>query len=192
MDAVLRLLREQTTVTVEGVDAFVAWAGGDVLAAGAVADAKHRADVVRRELLTELATASVASLEPQDLFALSHAIDRILERVRDLVVEAEVIACPPDAALDGQARLLGEAVDRLADAIAPLGTGSDATQGADAAIATVRRLEQAYRRDMAALLEDEAPGDRVARRELYRRCAAIGEVVLEVAERAVYVVLKQR
>ena len=33
--------------------------------------------------------------------------------------------------------------------------------------------------------------ERIARRELYRRCSRIGEVVIDVAERVVYAVVKQ-
>ena len=44
---------------------------------------------------------------------------------------------------------------------------------------------------MGALLEVENRGERIAHRELYRRCARIGEMVIEVAERVVYAVVKQ-
>ena len=40
---VLGLLRAQLAVTIEGVDAFAAWAGGDPAAADVVRDAEHRA-----------------------------------------------------------------------------------------------------------------------------------------------------
>ena len=44
---------------------------------------------------------------------------------------------------------------------------------------------------MAKLLEVEEMRERIARRELYRRCARIGEVVIDVAERIVYAVVKE-
>ena len=49
---VLGLLRRQVAVTIEGVDAFAAWAAGDATAAEAVRDAEHRGDAAKRELLT--------------------------------------------------------------------------------------------------------------------------------------------
>ena len=44
---------------------------------------------------------------------------------------------------------------------------------------------------MADLLEVEDRNERIARRELYRRCSGIGDIVVEVAERVVYAVVKQ-
>ena len=44
---------------------------------------------------------------------------------------------------------------------------------------------------VAASLEVEDRSERIARRELHRRCSRIGEVVLDVAERVVYAVVKQ-
>jgi hypothetical protein len=44
---------------------------------------------------------------------------------------------------------------------------------------------------MAALLDVDERGERIARRELYRRCARIGEVVVDVAERVIYAIVKQ-
>ena len=66
----------------------------------------------------------------------------------------------------------------------------ETTRAADAAIKAERRLEYVYYRGMAALLEVENRADRIARRELYRRCARIGETVVDVAERVVYAVVK--
>ena len=53
------------------------------------------------------------------------------------------------------------------------------------------QLEHAYYDGMAALLEVEDRTERIARRELYRRCSRIGETVVDVAERVVYAVVKQ-
>jgi hypothetical protein len=44
---------------------------------------------------------------------------------------------------------------------------------------------------MAALLEVENRTERIGSRELYRRCLRIGEMVIDVAERVVYAVVKQ-
>ena len=45
---------------------------------------------------------------------------------------------------------------------------------------------------MGELLTAPERGERISRRELYRRCAEIGETVVDVAERAVYAVVKER
>ena len=189
---VLGLLRAELAVTIEGVDAFAAWAGGDKSAADEVRDAEHRGDVAKRELLGALRAAFVTPLEPEDVFALSRGIDWILNYARDVVSESEAMASPPDAVIEEMARLLGESVRHIDRALGHLGSDDDAaTETADAAIEDVRELERTYYRGMAALLEVEDRSERIARRELYRRSVRIGEAVVDVSERIVYAVVKQ-
>jgi uncharacterized protein Yka (UPF0111/DUF47 family) len=189
---VLGLLREQVAVTIEGLDAFARWAGGDPTAAQVVADAERRGDAAKRALLGALRAAFVTPLEPEDVFALSRGVDWILDYARDLIPESEAMACPPDAVIAEMAQLLGEAVRHIDQALVHLGRNDDAaTEAADAAITAERRLEHAYYTGMASLLEVENRSERIARRELYRRCARIGDMVIDVAERVVYAVVKQ-
>lgn len=189
---VLGLLRGQLAVTIEGVDAFVAWTEGDTAAREVLRDAEHRGDAAKRALLDALRAAFVTPLEPEDVFALSRGIDWILNYARDLVSESQVMACAPDAVIAEMAGLVGEAVRDIDRALAHLATDEDAaTEAADAAIKAERRLEHAYYHGMGALLEVENRSERIASRELYRRCARIGEMVIDVAERIVYAVVKQ-
>ena len=44
---------------------------------------------------------------------------------------------------------------------------------------------------MAALLRVGDRNERIARRELYRSCARLGETVVDVAERVIYAVMKE-
>jgi len=188
----LGLLRRQAAVTIASLEAFTAWAGGDEQAAEAVRDAGPDGDAARRELMDALRAAFVAPLEPEDVFALSRGIDRIQRYTRDLVNESEAMATPPDARIAEMAGLLGEATRQIDTAITTLHSDSDAaTESAEAALATERRLEHAYYNGMADLLELADRAERIARRELYRRCARIGEAVVDVAERVIYAVVKQ-
>jgi uncharacterized protein len=189
---VLGLLRRQVAVTIEGMDSFAAWAGGDAAAAHAVRDAEPRGDEAKWELLHALRAAFVTPLEPEDVFALSRGVDWILNYACDLVNESEAMTSPPDNGIAEMAALLAEAVHHIDTAIAEIGSdGDEATQAANAAIKAERRLEHAYYRAMAASLGVEDRSERIARRELYRRCSRIGEMVVDVAERVVYAVVKQ-
>lgn len=189
---VLGLLRRQVEITIDGVRAFAAWAGGDPAARAAADEAVRAGDVAKRELLRALRAAFITPLEPEDVFALSRGIDRILGEARGVMHESEAMACPPDVGLARMAELLAEALRHLDAAIGQLGSDPDAaTAAADAAIAAERELEDAYYRGMAALLGVHDRAERIARRELYRRCARIGETVVEAAERVVYAVVKQ-
>ena len=189
---VLGLLRTQLAVTAEGVDAFRAWSRGDLQGADRVRELERRGDAAKRELLGALRAAFVTPLEPEDVFALSRGIDWILNYVRDLISESEAMACPPDPVIAEMATLLGDAVGHIDRALAHLGSDADAaTAAADDAIDAEQRLERVYYRGMAALLGEQSRSERIARRELYRRCLRIGEIVIDVAERVVYAVVKQ-
>ena len=61
---VLGLLRAQVAITIEGMDAFAAWAAGDAGADATVSDAEQRGDAAKRELLVALRAAFVLPLEP--------------------------------------------------------------------------------------------------------------------------------
>jgi uncharacterized protein len=189
---VLGQLRAQLAITIEAMDAFAAWAAGDAGAAAVVREREHAADDAKRALHRALRTAFITPLEPEDLFALSRGVDRIVNRAKDLVRESEVMAAPPDDALAEMAGLLAKAVRDLDAAIARLAphTG-DATEPADAAIKCDRRLERVYRAAMGTLLENEDLREVTARRELYRRASRIGEAVEDVAERVLYAVVKE-
>ena len=148
--------------------------------------------MAKRELLSALRAAFVTELEPEDVFALSRGIDRILNYMTDIVNEAEVIGAGPDARIAEMAELLKQALQHIDAAITKLGSNGDAAiANADAAIGAAKRLDDAYYRGMGALLDVGSRQDRIAYRELYRRGAQIGGVVVDVAERIVYAVVKQ-
>lgn len=188
---VLSLLRHQSAVTVQGVEAFAAWAGGEQRAAGEVRSAEHVADTAKWELLGAVREALVTPLEPEDLYALSRGLDWLVDFAKDAVSESEVMACPPDEALATMASSLADTVRSIDRAIGGLGRKSDAGEAALAAIRSERELEAAYELAMAALLELDDLRQVMARRELYRRCARIGEAAVDVAERVMYAVVKQ-
>lgn len=189
---VLGLLRGQLAVTLVGLDAFMAWAVGDALAAAGVREAEHRGDAAKRELLTALRVAFVTPLEPEDVFALSRGIDRLLNHARDLIDESEAMACPPDARIAEMASLLASALRKIDTGVASLGADADAaTEAADAAITLERQLERVYYAGMAELLKIEDRNERIARRELYRSCSRLGETIVDIAERTVYAVMKE-
>ena len=87
--------------------------------------------------------------------------------------------------------LLAEAVGHLADAFGRLGGDDDATELADAAIKSTRRVEHAYRAAMSELLQVADLREVMGRREAYRRLSRIGDLVHTVAERIWYAVVKE-
>jgi hypothetical protein len=81
--------------------------------------------------------------------------------------------------------LLSEAVELLAE------KDPAATERANEALKAERQIEKIYREAMGALMEVDDVREMGARRELYRRVSRIGQVVVDVAERVWYAVVKE-
>jgi len=190
---VLGMLQSQAGITVEGMQALVAWAGGDAAAADRVRECEHRADNAKRQLREALTVAFTTPLEPEDLFELSRGLDDVLNGVKDTVREAEVMDAAPDRPIAEMAACLEDGARHVADAFAALGgtAAASATEAADAAVASQRRLERVYRQAMSALIEVDDLREVAARRELYRRLSRTADQLVGVAERVWYSVLKE-
>jgi uncharacterized protein len=189
---VLGMLRRQTEVTIEGIEALTAWARGEEGAADRLREHEHRADACKRELRHALTVAFTTPLEPEDLFELSKGLDDVLNAAKDTAREAEVIRTPPDEPMAEMAELLTEGIRRLDDAFAALAAKDDAaaTEAADAAVKSQRRVERVYRGAMSALIDLDDLRELAARRELYRRLSRTSDQLIGVAERVWYAVLK--
>ena len=190
---VLGMLREQTAITVEGIDALRAWAEGDPGAVERLRDCEHRADDRKRELRAALSVAFTTPLEPEDVFELSRGLDRVLNNAKNAVREAEVMQTRPDAAIAEMAAEIAAGTRHLADAFAALGRNEStlATEAATLAAKSQSRLEHAYRGAMSALIAVDDLREVAAKRELYRRLARTSDDLRDVAERVWYSVLKE-
>jgi uncharacterized protein len=190
----LAMLDKQVAITVEGMQALVAWAGGDAAAVDRLRDCEHHADDSKRELRAALTTAFTTPLEPEDIFELSRGLDRVLNNAKNAVREAEVMQTAPDGAIAEMAAELADGVAHLSDAFAALGRGRDrtalATEAATRAAKSQSRLEHVYRRAMSGLVTVDDLREVAAKRELYRRLARTSDDLREVAERVWYSVLK--
>ncbi len=188
------LLRAQTAVTVEAIEAVHAWAAGDDAAADRVRRLEHEADTRKHELRDALTQMFAPPLEPEDLFTLSQGIDVVLESAKNTVREAQLMGTQPDQAMIDMTAELMAGAGRLAEAFAALGdrdSAATAMEAADRAIHSKHRVEHVYRRAMSALVDLEDIGEVTARRELYRRLVRTGDHLVAVAERVWYAVLKQ-
>ena len=190
---VLGVLREQTAITIEGMEALIAWSGGDPGAADRLRECEHRADDRKRELRAALTISFTTPLEPEDIFELSTELDRMLNSAKNTVREAEVMETGPDAAIARMADELARGVRELGGALEQLSAGDRvaATEAADRAAKSQSRVEKIYRRSMSALVAVDDLREVAARRELYRRLARTSDDLREVAERVWYSVLKE-
>lgn len=188
----LGLLKAQADVTIDGMDAFVAWSRGDARRAQDVRAAEHAADDARRTLLNELRAAFSTPIDPEDIYELSERLDTVINAAKNAVREAEVMNIEPDAPLADIAAEAAQGVRHLANAFVLLRKNPDgATAEADAAIKCERHIEHLYRVAMSKLTDVNDVGLVTAKREMYRRYARLGEAVVRVAERVWYAVVKE-
>lgn len=194
---VLGMLCRQAEVTSEGMRALVEWAGGAPGADETVRECEHRADDVKRELRQALTVAFTTPLDGEDLYVMSERLDAVMNGAKDAVREAEVMALAPDPSVAAMAELLAEGVGHLAEAFRRLQAGnhndrSPATDAADAAVSSQRKVEKAYRTAMSGLLDVADLREVMARRELYRRFSRISVDLTEAADRVWYATVKER
>ncbi len=188
----LGLLCEQSAITVDGMRALVAWAAGDPTAGDDVRALEHRADDKKRQLWRELRDAFSPPIDAEDLYSLSSDLDEVLNASKNLVREFDVMELTPDSATREMVLLLADATQSLADAFARLGKQEgDATECADAAIKSARRIEHVYRSAMSTLLEVDDLREVMGRREAYRRLARIADHIHAVADRVWYAMMKE-
>ena len=194
---VFGMLQAQAAVTIEGMTALTAWAGGDVTGSDRLRAAEHAADDHKRTLQAALRTAFVTPIGAEDIYVLSERLDAVLNGAKDAVRESEVLDMAPDEAVRSMSELIAEGVSHLATAFERLAhrdgsdDGQSATDEADVAIHSQRELERVYRRAMSALLTESDLRVVMGRREMYRRFSRISEVVIEVAERIWYSSVKE-
>jgi hypothetical protein len=188
---VLGLLRAQAELTIEGVDLLAEWASGSQVSESDFRVAEDRGAAARRNLVITLREAFITPIEPEDLFALSRSLGWILDGAADLVREAEVLEAEPDEGVAEITKLLAGCVRELESAVSYLGSsGGRAMAAADRAIAMAREMQPSYYRGMRVTLRLKGRRNRIGRREIYRRCLAIGDIVIDASERVVYAVVK--
>jgi uncharacterized protein Yka (UPF0111/DUF47 family) len=194
---VLGILCRQAAVTCEGMAALVDWANAIPDAAQRVRDLEHQADDVKRELRLALTNAFITPIDAEDLYVMSERLDAVLNGAKDTVRESEVMGIPPDGAVAAMATLLAEGAGYLATAFERLDPdkrgklSASATEAADAAVKSQRRLERAYREAASALLKVDDLREVMGRRELYRRFSRVSETLVEAADRVWYATVKE-
>jgi uncharacterized protein len=194
---VLDMLRRQAAITCEGMAALVGWANGEPDAAQQVRELEHQADLAKRELRLALTNAFITPIDAEDLYVMSERLDAVLNGAKDTVREAEVMGMKPDEAVVAMATLLAEGATHLATSFERLDpdrhgkVGAGATEAADAAVKSQRRLERAYREAASALLAVDDLREVMGRRELYRRLSRVSEILIEAADRVWYATVKE-
>ncbi|NIN69059.1 MAG: DUF47 family protein [Anaerolineae bacterium] len=173
-DNFLQLIIEQAAKTLEGMEALEEYmTSNDREAARRVSRAEKEADELRRILVDELNRTFVTPIDREDIFALSRAIDDILDYGDSTVEEMGILDVSPNAHLSRMASLLKDAANEIHLATLRLQDHPGvAYEHAMRAKALENRVETVYREALAHLFVGRATPehiiDMLKLRELYR------------------------
>jgi predicted phosphate transport protein (TIGR00153 family) len=188
-DMFLQSLITQAEITHRGMDALESYmkkrSGKH---AAAVGQAEKDADEVRRVLVDELNRTFVTPIDREDIFALSRAIDDVMDYAFSTVEEMEILDVEPNDYLRRLVSLLQDAAEEIHLAMLRLKENPNvASEHASRAKALENRVEQVYREAVADLFTGPEDVHHVMEmlklRELYRHlsnCADRGDEAANV------------
>jgi predicted phosphate transport protein (TIGR00153 family) len=183
-DRFLQSLIRQAEITLEGMDSLELYVKkrSDKHAA-AVVQAEKDADEVRRILIDDLNCTFVTPMDREDIFALSRAIDDVMDYAYTTVEEMQILDIEPNDFLRRMVSLLQDAATELHLAMLRLKENpSVASEHASRAKALENRVERVYREALADLFSGPDDIQHVMEmlklREIYRHlsnCADRGD-----------------
>ncbi|KAF0106531.1 MAG: phosphate transport regulator related to PhoU [Anaerolineaceae bacterium] len=170
----IRLIHNQASLTLAGLEALKAYmANQDSVAAATLISKEKEADEARRILIYELNRTFITPFDREDIFALSRAIDDVLDYAYSTVSEMQVLKVEPTSYMQRMASLLRDAAYELLLAVERFedhtGVASDHAQRAKA---LENKVEDVYREALGDLFggaEDLAHVVKMMKlREVYR------------------------
>jgi uncharacterized protein Yka (UPF0111/DUF47 family) len=190
---VMALLVTQGEVSVKALEAFEAWSkGGREDCARRVHELEHDADDARHELVAALRSSFATPVGQEDLFVLSERCDRVVNRVKNIVAEAEALTWTPEAHAARMAEELRTGMSSILAGFKALTSRGDETSAA-AVTAThcVRGVEHTYRDAMVDLAVQTDLREVFTSREMYRFYVRAAEALETLADRLWYAVLAE-
>ena len=173
-DKFLQSLIQQAEITLQGMDALELYMKkrSDKHAA-AVTQAEKDADEARRILIDDLNRTFVTPIDREDIFALSRAIDDVMDYAFSTVEEMQILDVEPNDFLRRMVSLLQDAVTEIHLAMLRLKENPGvASEHASRAKALENRVERVYREAIADLFSGPADIQHVMSmlklREIYR------------------------
>ncbi len=169
-DRFFDLLTRQTSKTVEGLEALWAYAeSGTRENANHVRTIEREADELRRILIEELDKTFVTPIDREDLFALSRAIDDVVDYANTTVDEMEIYEVKGDEHIKEMINILRKAARELNDAVKILKDYPKiASEHAVKAKAYENTMEKAYHVALANLFKGSDTIYMLKMREIYR------------------------
>jgi len=172
----IQLIHTQASLTMEGMETLKAYMENQDSESAALLTIKEKeADEARRILIDELNRTFVTPFDREDIFALSRAIDDVIDYAYSTVDEMEILNVEPTDFMQRIASLLKDAAYELLMAVERLEEHiSVAGEHAQRAKALENRVEGVYREALADLFNETTGNDNDAivkilkQREVYR------------------------
>ena len=170
----IKLIHDQAALTLDGLDALVVYfENHDPEAAKLLRFKEKEADEARRILIDELNRTFVTPFDREDIFALSRAIDDVIDYAYSTVTELEVFDVQATPFMRRIASLLRDAAYELLQAVGRLENHPNvAGDHAQRAKSLENRVEDVYRDALADLFKGADDLEHVVRilklREIYR------------------------
>lgn len=164
------LLSRQSSKTLEGLEALWNFAEKDTKEnANLVRNIEREADELRRVLIEELDRTFVTPLDREDIYALSRAIDDVVDYANTTVDEMEIYEVETDEHLKEMINILRKAARELNDAVKILKDYPRiALEHAVKAKSYENTMEKAYHFALAALFKGTDTIYMLKMREIYR------------------------
>jgi predicted phosphate transport protein (TIGR00153 family) len=192
----LKLLHEQAALTLAGLEALKAYMIEQDGNATAMLTAKEKeADEIRRILIFELNKTFITPFDREDIFALSRAIDDVLDYAFSTVSEMNILKVKPTPFMQRIASLLRDAAFELLQAVDRLEDHPGvANEHAQRAKSLENRIEEVYREALADLFSGAEDTKHIMKmlksREVYRHLSNAADRGDEAANVVADIVVK--
>jgi predicted phosphate transport protein (TIGR00153 family) len=195
-DSFLKLLQDQATLTLKGLDLLKDYMQGQEPAVAQQLTATEKeADEVRRILIDDLNRTFVTPMDREDIFALSRTIDDVLDYAYSTVDEMEILQVKPSPYMCRIAALLRDAAYEIHLGVQRLEEHPGvANEHAQRAKALENRVEGVYREALADLFSgpQDVPHviEMLKMREVYRHLSNAADHGDEAANVIANIVVK--
>jgi len=187
------ILSRQASKTLEGLEALWNFAqNGTNENANLVRNVEHEADDLRRILIEELDQTFVTPLDREDIYALSRAIDDVVDYAKTTVDEMEIYGVKGDEHIREMVDILRKSARELNDAVKILKDYPKiALAHAVKAKSYENQMEQAYHLALADLFKGTDTIYMLKMREIYRHLSNAADRGDEAANVISSIVMKQ-
>jgi predicted phosphate transport protein (TIGR00153 family) len=186
------MLSDQASKTLEGIEALGAFVQKQNQEnANRVKGIEREADELRRILVEELHQTFVTPMDREDIFALSRAIDDIVDYANSTVDEMEIYEVSSDEYLREMVEILEKAAREIIDAVKILETYPNvAMEHAVEAKSYENAMEKAYHTALADLFKKTDTVYILKMREIYRHLSNAADRSDEAANIICSIVMK--